>query len=105
MKILIIEDEASLADIIAARLRHENFTADICRNGDDSLYSALSGVYDLIILDVMLPGTGGFEILHELRRQVRTGAGHSQEYRPCSQRDYNRCIGRRSYDLHSQILI
>ena len=57
MKILIIEDEASLADIIAARLRQENFTTDICRNGDDGLYSALSGVYDLIILDVMLPGT------------------------------------------------
>lgn len=69
MKILIIEDEASLADIIAARLRLENYTADICHNGDDGLYSALSGVYDLIILDVMLPGTGGFEILHELRRE------------------------------------
>lgn len=41
MKILIIEDEASLADIIAARLRQENFTTDICRNGDDGLYSAL----------------------------------------------------------------
>ena len=63
MKILIIEDEASLADIIAARLRQENFTTDICRNGDDGLYSAL---------DVMLPGTGGFEILHELRREKIT---------------------------------
>lgn len=72
MKILIIEDEASLADIIAARLRQENFTTDICRNGDDGLYSALSGVYDLIILDVMLPGTGGFEILHELRKEKIT---------------------------------
>ena len=69
MKILIIEDEASLADIIAARLRQENFTTDICRNGDDVLYSALSGVYDLIILEVMLPGTGGVEILHELRKE------------------------------------
>lgn len=71
MKILIIEAEASLADIIAARLRQENFTTDICRNGDDGLYSALSGVYDLIILDVMLPGTGGFEILHGQRKRIQ----------------------------------
>lgn len=72
MKILVIEDEASLADVIAARLRQENFTADVCHNGDDGLYSALSGVYDLVILDVMLPGTSGFEILHELRRKKIT---------------------------------
>ncbi len=72
MKILVIEDEASLTDVIASRLRQENFTADVCHNGDDGLYSALSGVYDLVILDVMLPGTSGFEILRELRRKKIT---------------------------------
>lgn len=68
MRILIIEDEASLADVIAARLQQENFTADICLNGSDGLFNALSGIYDLIILDVMLPEIDGFEILHEIRK-------------------------------------
>ena len=69
MRILIIEDEFNLADVIAARLRQEHYEAEICQDGDEGLYLASAGIYDLILLDVMLPGKDGFEILRELRQQ------------------------------------
>lgn len=67
MKILIVEDEYNLADIIKDRLVKEKYTVNICVDGEGGLDEALSGIYDLIILDVMLPGKNGFEILKELR--------------------------------------
>ncbi len=67
MRILIIEDEKNLAEVIAARLRKENFTTDVCYDGDEGLYNAMTGIYDLIIIDVMLPGKNGFEILKAIR--------------------------------------
>lgn len=67
MRILIVEDEYSLADLIATRLRKEKFTVDISNDGEDGLDNSLSGIYDLIILDVMLPKVNGFEILKEIR--------------------------------------
>lgn len=67
MRILIVEDEYKLADVIASRLRKENYEVDISTDGEDGMYNAESGIYDLIILDVMLPKMNGFEILKELR--------------------------------------
>ena len=67
MKILIVEDEYNLADAIKAMLKKEKYEVDIDTNGEDGLYDALSDIYDLIILDVMLPGKNGFEILDEIR--------------------------------------
>ena len=67
MKILVIEDEFSLADIIATKLKKENYDVDISLDGESGLYNALSGVYDLIILDIMLPKINGIEILKEIR--------------------------------------
>ena len=67
MRILIIEDEYSLADLIADRLKKEKYQVDIENDGEEGLYSALNGVYSLIILDVMLPSMNGFEILKEIR--------------------------------------
>ena len=69
MKILIIEDEYSLADAIAETLKNENFKVDIISNGEEGEDEALTGVYDLILLDVMLPGKDGFEILKTLRNE------------------------------------
>ena len=69
MKILIIEDEYNLADAISSMLKSEKYLVDINTNGIDGLNNALSGVYDLIILDVMLPGLNGFEILKMLREE------------------------------------
>lgn len=69
MKILIIEDEFNLADAISARLKRENYLVDVSLDGEDGLYQALSNVYDLIILDVMLPIMDGFEVLKKLRKE------------------------------------
>ena len=69
MRILVVEDEYKLADVIAARLKKENYEVDISLDGEDGLYNAESGIYDLIILDVMLPKMNGFEILREIREE------------------------------------
>lgn len=62
-----MEDEFSLADVIADRLEKEKYSVDIAVTGEEGLYQALMGIYDLIILDVMLPGIDGFEILRKIR--------------------------------------
>ena len=67
MRILVVEDEFSLADIIATKLRKEKYNVDISSDGEEGLDNALSGVYDLIILDIMLPKINGIEILKEIR--------------------------------------
>ena len=67
MRILIIEDEISLADLIKERLEKEKYSIDISIDGEEGLYNALSNVYDLIILDVMLPKVDGFTILKKIR--------------------------------------
>lgn len=69
MRILIVEDEFNLADAILNRLKKEKFSVDICSDGEDGLFSCLSGIYDLIILDVMLPRKNGYEILETLRKE------------------------------------
>lgn len=69
MKILIIEDEYSLADAIAETLKKEGFFVDIITNGEDGENEALTNIYDLILLDVMLPNRSGFEILKKLRKE------------------------------------
>ena len=69
MRILIVEDEFKIADVIASRLRKENYIVDVFDNGDAGLDNALTNIYDLIILDVMLPKVDGFKILEEIRRE------------------------------------
>lgn len=69
MKILIIEDEYSLADAIAETLQKEKFGVNIITNGEDGENEALTNIYDLILLDVMLPRKDGFEILRNLRKE------------------------------------
>ena len=69
MRILIVEDEFKIADVIASRLRKENNLGDVFDNGEAGLNNALTNIYDLIILDVMLPKVDGFKILEEIRRE------------------------------------
>ena len=68
MRILIVEDEFNLADVVASRLRREKYTTDIALDGEEGLYQALTDIYDLIILDVMIPKIDGFEILKRIRK-------------------------------------
>ena len=69
MRVLLVEDERSLSAAIVKMLRREHFEADAAYTGPEGLDDALSGGYDAIILDVMLPGMDGFAILQEVRRQ------------------------------------
>lgn len=69
MKILIIEDEYNLADAIASMLKSKKYSVMIKTDGESGLEEALTDIYDLIILDVMLPKRNGFEILKEIREE------------------------------------
>lgn len=69
MRILVIEDEKGIADVIANKLRQAEYVVDVCYDGLDGYYDARSGVYDLIILDIMLPNMDGREILEKLRQE------------------------------------
>ena len=68
MRILIVEDESSLADLVANRLKKEKYIVDVSNDGEDGLYNALNDNYDLILLDIMLPGVDGIEILKEVKK-------------------------------------
>lgn len=69
MRILIIEDEESLALQIQNILQNEHYTAEVIFDGNEGLEKALIESYDLLILDVMLPGSDGFQILKTLRKE------------------------------------
>lgn len=69
MHILIIEDEYTLAELIKEKLTKDDYIVDIETDDEEGYYNALSGLYDLIILDVMLPSMNGFEILKKLREE------------------------------------
>lgn len=67
MNILLVEDEPAIAQNIIERLKSEFYKVEWADNGDDGLKKVLFETYDLIILDVLLPGTDGFSILKKLR--------------------------------------
>lgn len=69
MRLLLIEDEKPLSAAIKKLLEQEHFAVDTAFTGPDGLDCALTGIYDAIILDVMLPGMDGFSVLSALRAQ------------------------------------
>ena len=69
MRILLVEDEESLAELVAQRLKKERYTVDVRNDGESGLFDALTGIYDLILLDIMLPKKDGIEILREIRAE------------------------------------
>ena len=71
MKILLVEDEAEIGELIKDGLEKEEFSVDYCKDGDTGMEHAMSQTYDAIVLDVMLPGKSGLEILKMVR------AGHN----------------------------
>jgi len=73
MRVLVVDDEPKLAALVARALREEGHAADLASNGTDALWMAQAAPYDAIVLDVMLPGIDGFEVLRGLReREVWT---------------------------------
>lgn len=71
MKILIVEDEFKTGEYLRQGLREAGYTVDLARNGPDGLHLALEGGHDLVILDVMLPGLSGWQVLQSLLQQGR----------------------------------
>jgi len=69
-KVLIIEDDPQIAKIEKDYLSVNDFDSDIATTGDAGLQMALAGQYDLILLDLMLPGIDGFEVCHKLRETL-----------------------------------
>jgi two-component system copper resistance phosphate regulon response regulator CusR len=72
MRILIIEDEPKMASYLKKGLTEASFTVDTADNGSNGLFLALHENFDLIVLDVMLPGIDGFELLRRLRKEKET---------------------------------
>ena len=72
MRLLIVEDEPDLLASLAQALREEGYAVDTADNGDDGLFNAEGTDYDAIILDVMLPGMDGWEVLKRLRATKQT---------------------------------
>ena len=70
-RILIIEDDADIAEIERDYLALSGYSVDIEGNGNDGLYAALNGKYDLILLDLMLPGMDGLEICRRIRDKTK----------------------------------
>ena len=71
-KILLVEDEASIADNVRVALRQEGFTLDHAKTAADGLRLALAGAHDLLILDVGLPDFSGFELCKQIRKSLQT---------------------------------
>ena len=68
MRLLIVEDEQGMAEGLRALLEKQGYVTDLAFDGDSGLDNGLTGLYDLIILDIMLPKRDGLSVLEELRR-------------------------------------
>ena len=69
MRILVVEDEPDLNRIIVKHLQAEGYVVDSCFNGNDAIYYITEENYDAVLLDVMLPGKDGFEVLKDIRNK------------------------------------
>ncbi|MGH7257208.1 MAG: response regulator transcription factor [Nitrospiraceae bacterium] len=69
MRVLVIEDETKVGSFIKRALEEESYAVDLCEDGTQGLDLALSGSYDVIVIDLMLPNLPGLEILKRIRRE------------------------------------
>lgn len=69
MRLLLVEDEKFLAEPLQHILEKEHYTVDWVDDGIDGLDYAVSGIYDVILMDVMLPGMNGFEVVQKIRKE------------------------------------
>jgi len=74
LPVLIVDDDVKLGDLVREYLRRDGMEAHLVHDGENGLKSALSGDYKIVVLDVMLPGIGGFEVLRRLRASGNVGA-------------------------------
>jgi two-component system OmpR family response regulator len=71
MRLLLVEDDAKLARALERGLRREGYAIDLADNGDDALSQAIANDYDVVVLDVMLPGPDGFAVCEAMRERER----------------------------------
>jgi DNA-binding response OmpR family regulator len=67
MRVLVVEDEKKTASFVRKALQAENFAVDVCHRGDDALAATKATPFDIIVLDIMLPGRDGLSVLRQLR--------------------------------------
>ena len=68
MKVLLVEDEVRLAEAVQRGLAAEGFQVELAHNGDEGLFKATTGAYEVVVLDIMLPGLNGYRICQEMRK-------------------------------------
>src|SRR6267143_1482242 len=95
MRLLLVEDDARIARFVAKGLREQAYAVDVTASGDDALYEAAINSYDVVILDVMIPGRNGFEVCRELRR-----AGQRMPILMLTARDAVGVVGREEIAEH-----
>ena len=71
MRILVVEDDHKIAKALEKGLREENYEVSLARTGEDGFFLATSETFDMVILDLLLPGRDGLEILRALRKQAK----------------------------------
>lgn len=69
MRVLIVEDEIRLAEALGEIMKGQRYTVDMVHDGEDGFDYAMSGIYDVIIMDVMLPKMNGFDIVRKMREE------------------------------------
>jgi len=69
MRVLIVEDESRLAEAVRCGLVNDGFAVDVVANGIDGLWAAAENAYDVIVLDLLLPGLNGYAVVEQLRAQ------------------------------------
>ena len=69
MRVLVVEDERKIAQVLAAALEAEHYDVVVARTGEDGFFRANAEIFDLVVLDLMLPGRSGLEILRTLRQR------------------------------------
>lgn len=69
MRLLVVEDEKRLADTLADILQENKYLVDVCYDGEAGLDNAISGIYDAIIMDIMMPKMNGFDVVRAMRRE------------------------------------
>jgi len=67
VRVLVVEDETSLAEVVRRGLTREGFVVDVMHDGQDGLWAATESAYDVIVLDIMLPGLDGYQVIARLR--------------------------------------
>ena len=72
MRVLVVEDEKKTASFVRKALQAESFAVDVMANGEDALLAAKATPFDVIVLDIMLPGRDGLSVLRQLRERKNT---------------------------------